>query len=53
MNGKVIKVIGIVAAGLGLVATAVGNWASSKKQEDLIQSEVAKAFADFTKDMES
>ena len=45
MNGKAIKIIGIVASIGGAVATVAGNWASSKETESKIAEKVTEAVA--------
>lgn len=50
MNGKVVKIIGLAASAVGIVATLIGNWASERKQEDVITEKVAEAFAKFKKE---
>lgn len=42
---KVVKVVGIVASGLGIAATLASNWASEKKTDAEISKKVAEAFA--------
>jgi hypothetical protein len=43
MNGKTVKIIGILASIAGFAATMAGNWASEKQQDAKIAEEVAKA----------
>lgn len=49
VNGKAIKIIGIAATALGVLATLAGNWAGEKQQDAKIADKVAKALADQTK----
>lgn len=49
MNGKVVKVIGIAATAVGMVATLVGNWAGEKQLDAKISEKVAEAIANATK----
>lgn len=43
MNGKTVKLIGIVASVLGMAATFVGNWANEQQQDAKIAEKVAEA----------
>lgn len=47
------KIFGLVATGIGFVATLLGNWASEKQQEELIEEKVDKTmkkhFSELTK----
>ena len=45
MNKNVIKVIGLAASVVGICATLIGNWASDKKQDEVIAEKVAEAIA--------
>lgn len=45
MDGKVIKVIGVLAAVVGAAATLVSSWASDKQQDAVIAEKVAEAVA--------
>lgn len=49
VNGKAIKIIGIAASVVGVLATLAGNWAGEKQQDAKIADKVAKALADQTK----
>ncbi len=40
MNGKIIKIVGIVATILGLGASVVTDWVSEKKMEELVSEKV-------------
>lgn len=48
MNGKMVKVIGLAATAVGVVATLVGNWAGEKQQDSKIAEKVAEALAKAT-----
>lgn len=43
MNGKTVKIIGVLASVAGFIATMAGNWANEKQQDAKIAEEVAKA----------
>lgn len=45
MSKMFIKVVGIAASIVGVVATLAGNWASEKQQEAKIAEKVAEALA--------
>lgn len=49
MDGKVVKIIGVVAAVAGAGLSLVGNWASEKQQDAKIAEKVAEAVAKATK----
>lgn len=36
------KIIGLVATGIGFVATILGNWAGEKQQDEIIDEKVDK-----------
>lgn len=36
------KVIGLIATGIGFVATILGNWAGEKQQDEIIEEKVDK-----------
>lgn len=42
------KIFGLVATGIGFVATLLGNWASEKQQEELIEEKVDKKLKEMT-----
>lgn len=43
MNGKAIKIIGIVASVAGAAASIIGGWASEQQQDAKIAEKVAEA----------
>lgn len=45
MSKMFIKVVGITASIVGVVATLAGNWAGEKQQEAKIAEKVAEALA--------
>lgn len=45
MNGKLIKVIGVAASAVGVLASLVGSWASDKQLDAKITEKVAEALA--------
>ena len=49
MNGKAIKIIGVVASILGAAATLAANWASEQQQDAKIAEKVTEAIAEITK----
>lgn len=49
MNGKAIKIIGLVASIGGAVATVAGNWASKKEMDETIAKKVTEAIAETIK----
>ena len=49
MNGKAIKVIGIVASIGGAVFTVAGNWATKKETDATISKKVTEAVAEALK----
>lgn len=46
---KVVKIIGLAAAALGLVASVATNWVNEKNLDSKIDSKVTKALAEATK----
>lgn len=42
-EGKALSIFGLVASVIGFLASLLGKWVDSKKQEETIQKEVAKA----------
>ena len=46
MNGKAVKIIGVVASVLGAAATLAGNWATAKETDEKIATRVAEAVAE-------
>lgn len=44
MNKGILGIVGIVATGLGLVSTLVGNIVADKKLEMLVEEKVENAF---------
>ena len=48
MNDKLVKIIGIAASTVGVVATIATNWANEKKLDDKIASKVAEAVANLS-----
>lgn len=50
MNGKVVKIIGLIASMVGFGATLIGNWASEQRQENVITKKVEEAFAKVKKE---
>lgn len=50
MNNKLVKVIGIAASVVGVVASVATNWANEKKLDDKIAGKVAEAVANLKKE---
>jgi hypothetical protein len=45
MNNKLVKVIGLAASVVGVVASVATNWANEKKLDDKIAGKVSEALA--------
>ena len=45
LNGKTIKILGIVAAGIGMGATLITDWVNDKKMDEKIEEKVNEALA--------
>lgn len=45
MNGKFIKVIGLVATVIGLGATLITDWVNDKKMDERIEEKVNEALS--------
>ena len=43
MNGKLIKILGIVATAIGMGATLVTDWVKDKKMDEKIEQKVFEA----------
>lgn len=41
------KIIGLVATGIGFVATILGNWAGEKQQDEIIDEKVDKKLKEY------
>lgn len=41
------KIIGLVATGIGFVATVLGNWAGEKQQDEVINEKVDKKLKEY------
>ena len=48
MNSKLVKIIGIAASTVGVVASIATNWANEKKLDDKISDKVAEAVANLS-----
>ncbi len=44
MNGKLVNIIGGLATVAGLIATVVGNWASERQMETMVNEAVDERF---------
>lgn len=42
-SDKILKIVGLVGAGLGLAATALKSWCDDKKLKETVAEEVQKA----------
>lgn len=49
IGGKMVKVIGIAATAVGVLATLASNWAGEKQQDAKIAEKVAEAVANIGK----
>ena len=49
MNGKLIKVIGLIATVIGMAATLTTDWVNEKKMDEKIEERVNKALAEQNK----
>lgn len=49
MKPNVVKIIGLVASAVGVVATLASNWANEKQTDAKIAEKVAEAVANMTK----
>lgn len=50
MNNKLIKVIGIAASAIGVVATITTNWVNEKNLDNKIDAKVLEALTKINKD---
>lgn len=46
INGSLIKIIGLAATGIGVVATLVQDWVDDKKMDEKIDEKVNAALAE-------
>lgn len=49
-NAKVIKIVGLLASGLSIVASLAASWASDKKMDNEITEKVNEAIANKNKE---
>lgn len=49
MNSNLVKIIGIAASTVGVVASIATNWANEKKLDDKIASKVVEAVTNLSK----
>ena len=50
INGKIVKILGIVATVVGMGATLLTDWVNEKKMDKKIYEKVNKAFAKLNKE---
>ena len=50
MNGKIVKVIGVAATVLGLMASVVTDWVNERKMTEMIDEKVNEALANKAKE---
>lgn len=50
MDNKLVKIIGIAASTVGVVANIAANWANEKKLDDKISEKVEKAISNLSKE---
>ena len=50
MDNKLVKIIGIAASSVGVVANIAANWANEKKLDDKISEKVEKAISNLSKE---
>jgi hypothetical protein len=41
-NGKGVKIIGLIATGIGIGATLLSNWVADKKMEETISEKISE-----------
>ena len=46
VNGKLIKILGLVATAVGMGATLLTEWVNEKKMDEKIEEKVAEALAE-------
>lgn len=50
MNGKIVKIVGIIATVLGIGASVVTDWVSERKMEQMVDDKVKEALANTNKE---
>lgn len=50
MNGKIVKIVGIIATVLGIGASVVTDWVSERKMEQMVDEKVKEALANTNKE---
>lgn len=53
MNNKWVKIIGVTASTIGVVASIATNWANEKKLDDKIASKVSEAVSNLANKTEA